>query len=132
MAYFDSIASNRSHVYSAEQTSGAYGSSSSTKSSGPLGQSPQLANKETFLKLLVAQIKNQNPLNPADGMQFVSQLAQFSELEQVISVRSELEGLRSDFSMEMAALREQISTEFSKLPPPDTTPQASQTNSMAA
>ena len=52
--------------------------------------------KETFLKLLVAQIKNQNPLNPADGVEFVAQLAQFSQLEQVMSIRSELEQFHSD------------------------------------
>lgn len=46
-----------------------------------------LANKQTFLQLLVAQIKNQDPLNPADGTQFLTQLAQFSELEQLISIR---------------------------------------------
>jgi len=47
--------------------------------------------KELFLQLLVAQIKNQDPLNPADSMQFVSQLAQFSELEQVIAIRNGVE-----------------------------------------
>ena len=47
--------------------------------------------KDTFLKLLVAQIRNQNPLNPADGVQFVTQLAQFSELEQVMAIRQDLE-----------------------------------------
>lgn len=52
-----------------------------------------LANKQTFLTLLVAQIKNQNPLNPADGTEFLSQLAQFSELEQLISIREEVEAL---------------------------------------
>lgn len=52
-----------------------------------------LANKQTFLTLLVAQIKNQNPLNPADGTEFLSQLAQFSELEQLISIRQELEAI---------------------------------------
>ena len=44
--------------------------------------------KELFLQLLVAQIKNQDPLNPDDGMQFVSQLAQFSELEQMIAIHN--------------------------------------------
>jgi flagellar basal-body rod modification protein FlgD len=44
-----------------------------------------------FLQLLVAQIKNQDPMNPADSLQFVSQLAQFSELEQVIGIRQDLE-----------------------------------------
>jgi flagellar basal-body rod modification protein FlgD len=53
-------------------------------------------NKEAFLQLLVAQIKNQNPLNPADGAQFLSQLAQFSELEQMLGIRSEIAALRED------------------------------------
>jgi flagellar basal-body rod modification protein FlgD len=53
-----------------------------------------LAQKETFLKLLVAQIRNQNPLNPADGIEFLSQLAQFSQLEQMLVIRSELETIR--------------------------------------
>lgn len=55
-------------------------------------------NKETFLQLLVAQIKNQDPLSPADGVQFLSQLAQFSELEQMMGIRSELVGLREDMT----------------------------------
>ena len=50
-------------------------------------------NEEMFLQLLVTQIKNQDPLNPADGTQFVSQLAQFSELEQVIAIRQDLDGV---------------------------------------
>ncbi|MGZ9706916.1 flagellar hook assembly protein FlgD [Pseudomonas sp. GNP013] len=37
--------------------------------------------KDAFLQLLVKQMKNQNPLNPQDNAQFVSQLAQFSSLE---------------------------------------------------
>lgn len=53
-----------------------------------------LAQRETFLKLLVAQIRNQNPLDPSSPMEFVSQLAQFSELEQVIRIRAELEDIR--------------------------------------
>lgn len=49
-----------------------------------------LVSQDAFLQLLVAQIKNQDPLNPADGTQFLSQLAQFSELEQLIGIRNEL------------------------------------------
>jgi len=52
-----------------------------------------LGNEQTFLKLLVAQIQNQNPLNPADGVQFVTQLAQFSELEQIMAIRQDVEAL---------------------------------------
>lgn len=49
-----------------------------------------LANENTFLQLLVAQIKNQDPTNPTDSVQFLSQLAQFSQLEQLIGIRQEL------------------------------------------
>jgi len=49
-----------------------------------------LATENTFLQLLVAQIKNQDPTNPTDSVQFLSQLAQFSQLEQLIGIRQEL------------------------------------------
>jgi flagellar basal-body rod modification protein FlgD len=55
-----------------------------------------LADKDAFLQLLIAQIKNQDPLNPADGLQFLTQLAQFSELEQLMGIRSEIQALRND------------------------------------
>jgi flagellar basal-body rod modification protein FlgD len=53
----------------------------------------QIVGKDDFLKLLVAQIRNQNPLNPADGVEFLSQLAQFSQLEQLINIRTQLDTL---------------------------------------
>ncbi|PCC12241.1 flagellar hook assembly protein FlgD [Pseudoalteromonas sp. JB197] len=40
-----------------------------------------------FLELLVAQIKNQNPLQPMDGTQYVSQLAEFSNVESLQGIR---------------------------------------------
>ena len=55
----------------------------------------RLANEQTFLQLLVAQIKNQNPLNPADSVQFVTQLAQFSQLEQTLAVRQDADAIRA-------------------------------------
>ena len=50
-----------------------------------------LANEDTFLQLLVAQIKNQDPTNPTDSVTFLTQLAQFSQLEQLIGIRQELQ-----------------------------------------
>ncbi|MDX6385173.1 MAG: flagellar basal-body rod modification protein FlgD [Blastocatellia bacterium] len=44
----------------------------------------------TFLKLLVEQLKHQDPLAPQDGTQFVAQLAQFNSLEQLISINERL------------------------------------------
>jgi flagellar basal-body rod modification protein FlgD len=53
----------------------------------------ELANQEVFLRLLVAQMQNQNPLSPADPIQFLSQLAQFSSLEQTIHIRQRLDAI---------------------------------------
>jgi flagellar basal-body rod modification protein FlgD len=54
--------------------------------------------KEMFLQLLVAQVKNQNPLSPADGVAFLTQLAQFTELEQLIDMRQDLAAIRTELS----------------------------------
>jgi flagellar basal-body rod modification protein FlgD len=49
--------------------------------------------KEDFLTLLVAQLQNQDPLNPTDPTEFTAQLAQFSSLEQLIDINSNLDGM---------------------------------------
>jgi len=46
--------------------------------------------RDTFLKLLVAQLKHQDPLAPQDATQFVTQLAQFSSLDQLIGINERL------------------------------------------
>lgn len=48
--------------------------------------------KEDFLKLLVAQLQNQDPMSPMDGSQFAAQLAQFSTVEQLIEIGSKIDG----------------------------------------
>jgi len=54
-----------------------------------------LTGKGVFLKLMVAQLQHQDPTNPADGIGFVTQLAQFTQLEQSMGMRQELEQIRS-------------------------------------
>jgi flagellar basal-body rod modification protein FlgD len=46
--------------------------------------------QDTFLRLLVEQLKNQDPLNPQDSAQFVAQLAQFSSLQELTSINARL------------------------------------------
>jgi flagellar basal-body rod modification protein FlgD len=52
------------------------------------------ADKTTFLRLLVTQLKNQNPLNPSDGVEFVTQLAQFTALEQSTQMSADIAEIR--------------------------------------
>ncbi len=58
--------------------------------------------KEEFLKLLVAQLKNQDPMDPSKPEELAAQLAQFSSVEQLINVNEQLRA-QSDASVSMAA-----------------------------
>ncbi len=59
----------------------------------PATAGPAFASEDMFLRLLVTQLKNQDPLNPADGTQFVTQLAQFTTLEQETQTRADLDAI---------------------------------------
>ncbi len=48
---------------------------------------------DTFLTLLTAQLRNQDPLSPMDGTEFVAQLATFSSVEQLIGVNDRVDAL---------------------------------------
>jgi flagellar hook assembly protein FlgD len=83
------MASAISSLFGSSATPGATAAASGSNQATASGVQPP--SEEMFLKLLVSQIQNQDPLNPADSTQFVSQLAQFSELEQVVAIRSDIE-----------------------------------------
>jgi flagellar basal-body rod modification protein FlgD len=74
-----------------------------TGSKPPATADDPLTSKDTFLKLLVAQLQHQNPLDPADPLGFVTQLAQFSSLEQTLAMHEELQGIRAAVEAQVAA-----------------------------
>ena len=51
--------------------------------------------KDDFLKMLLAQLKNQDPLNPVNGTDFAAQLAQFTSLEQMTNMSTQLQNMSS-------------------------------------
>ena len=73
------------------QTSNAKPDSGNTNTTGTTQ-----VTKNMFLQLLVAQIKNQDPLNPTDGVQFLTQLAQFQQLEQSMNMGQDMSAVRAD------------------------------------
>lgn len=68
-------------------------SGSGTTPSAATSPTDPLASESTFLTLLVSQLQNQDPLNPVDSNQFVSQLTQYSQLEQLIGIHSDTTSL---------------------------------------
>jgi len=75
-----------------EQTQTSKGSKTTTT------PGDSMVNEQTFLKLLVAQLQNQDPMQPQDGIQFVAQLAQFSSLEQQIQMRQDLDSINQNLN----------------------------------
>jgi flagellar basal-body rod modification protein FlgD len=71
-------------------------SGSNSAASGSAATGTTQVTKNMFLQLLVAQIKNQDPMSPSDGAQFLGQLAQFQQLEQSMNSGQDLAAIRSD------------------------------------
>ena len=71
------------------------GTNSASSDSSSLG-------KTDFLKLLVTQLNNQNPLDPQDNSEFVAQLAQFSSLEGMENLNSSMTSLLSSYQSSQA------------------------------
>lgn len=61
-------------------------------------KSEALQGEETFLKMFMAQMKYQDPLNPMESAEFTAQLAQFSSLEQLFTVNENLESIKASQS----------------------------------
>jgi len=80
-------------------TSGALGASPTTGSASQVGPNSSAADQSNrFLKLLVAQMSNQDPLNPMDSAQVTSQMAQISTVEGVQTLNSTVTGLNAQFT----------------------------------
>jgi flagellar basal-body rod modification protein FlgD len=73
-----------------QPTSGA-GAATSTTSSPAATQNT--LGQDAFLKLLVAQLQNQDPTSPTDNSAFIAQLATFSSLEQLTQISKQVSSI---------------------------------------
>ena len=78
-------------------STGSTGSTSSTSSKSSTG-----VDYNTFLQLLIAEMKNQDPTNPTDTSQYMSQFAQLSTVEQAMQTNTKLDSLLSSQSLSQA------------------------------
>jgi flagellar basal-body rod modification protein FlgD len=83
------------------------------------------ASKDMFLKLLVAQLSHQDPLTPADGTEFVTQLAQFTTLEQSTQMGQDISAIRAVLA---PALPTATSSSSTSTPAATSTPSPSSTD----
>ena len=71
--------------------------------------------KDAFMKLLLAQLKYQDPMQPKDDTQFITQLAQFNTLEQMSSINDAMQSMR--ISQEMMEGSNMIGKQVKALSP---------------
>ena len=75
-------------------TTGPVGTTGTSPSTSSAAKGKELGDKDTFLKLLVAQLKYQDPSNPADSTQFLAQTAQFTQVEKLGDIADLLKSQR--------------------------------------
>lgn len=80
-------------------------STSSGTATGTTASTQDASGTDTFLKLLVAQMHNQDPMQPMDSTSFVTELAQFNQVEQTLSLnQTATSGLSAQRATEGVAL----------------------------
>jgi flagellar basal-body rod modification protein FlgD len=94
-------------AFAASTAPGGANSSTPTTAASSAASSAAGANsaptESMFLQLLVAQMKNQDPTSPQDPTQFVGELAQFSQLEQTLGIKTDTDTIVQDLSSAASA-----------------------------
>jgi flagellar basal-body rod modification protein FlgD len=74
----------------------------STQTAPVKNTSTNTVDYNTFLQLLIAEMKNQDPTNPTDTSQYMSQFAQLSSVEQAMQTNTKLDALLSSSALSQA------------------------------
>lgn len=76
--------------------------------STPIGQPKEELGQEDFLKLMIAQLKNQDPVNPADNSEFLGQIAQFRMVSGIDEMGTSFQGISSNLYAAQAMQASQL------------------------
>lgn len=71
----------------------------SAQTSATESEKTKIIGKDEFFKMLIVQLKNQDPLNPLEGTAFAAQLAQFASLEQLTNLNTALASQNANYAM---------------------------------
>jgi flagellar basal-body rod modification protein FlgD len=81
-------------------------SSNNTSSAG--SNSGSIMGKDQFLKILITQLRNQDPAAPMQDREFIAQMAQFSSLEQMMNMGNEIKMLRQSLGLASSVIGQQV------------------------
>lgn len=82
-----------------DPTTGTTAAATTATTASSSKKADQVLGKDDFLKLMVAQMKNQDPMNPADDKDNIAQMAQFSSLEQITNLATATQDLANKMSL---------------------------------
>jgi flagellar basal-body rod modification protein FlgD len=89
-------------VSATNSTASSAATSSTSKTGSKIGAAAGMG-KDDFMKLLMEQLKNQDPMKPMEDKEFITQLAQFSSLESIDALTEQMEALTGSQMLVQAA-----------------------------
>jgi flagellar basal-body rod modification protein FlgD len=89
-------------VSATNSTASSAATSTTSKASSKIGAAAGMG-KDDFMKLLMEQLKNQDPMKPMEDKEFITQLAQFSSLESIDALTEQMEALTGSQMLVQAA-----------------------------
>jgi flagellar basal-body rod modification protein FlgD len=80
-----------------------------SSSKKPTNGAPKTLGKDDFMKILMTQLQHQDPSKPLEDREFIAQMAQFTSLEQLSNMNTEMKAIRQTMGLSPAFIGKQIS-----------------------